>query len=155
MSFAFTIEDEDYDIETHTYTIRSIDKLFDVAAVDFPAYDNTSISARKVLLLSWRGLEKLIWRSRQTKSVKKELLLKLRLGGVLMNKRLKEILERKQELRKLIEQDDNADLNAISTELDEIEAEERQIKDKQNIIERMSKGETIGNVISQNFDKKK
>lgn len=56
-----------------------------------------------------------------------------------MNKRLKEILERKQELRKLIEQDDNADLNAISTELDEIEAEERQIKDKQNIIERMSK----------------
>ena len=47
MSFAFTIEDEDYDIETHTYTIRSIDKLFDVAAVDFPAYDNTSISARK------------------------------------------------------------------------------------------------------------
>ena len=70
-----------------------------------------------------------------------------------MNKRLKEILERKQELRKLIEQDDNADLNAISTELDEIEAEERQIKDKQNIIERMSKGETIGNVISQNFDK--
>ena len=57
MSFAFTIEDEDYDIETHTYTIRSIDKLFDVAAVDFPAYDNTSISARKVLLLSWRGLE--------------------------------------------------------------------------------------------------
>lgn len=71
-----------------------------------------------------------------------------------MNKRLKEILERKQELRKLIEQDDNADLNAISTELDEIEAEERQIKDKQNIIERMSKGETIGNVISQNFDKK-
>lgn len=57
-----------------------------------------------------------------------------------MNKRLKEILERKQELRKLIEQDDNADLNAISTELDEIEAEERQIKDKQNIIERMSKG---------------
>ena len=71
MSFAFTIEDEDYDIETHTYTIRSIDKLFDVAAVDFPAYDNTSISARKVLLLSWRGLEKLIWRSRQTKSVKR------------------------------------------------------------------------------------
>ena len=71
MSFAFTIEDEDYDIETHTYTIRSIDKLFDVAAVDFPAYNNTSISARKVLLLSWRGLEKLIWRSRQTKSVKR------------------------------------------------------------------------------------
>ena len=72
-----------------------------------------------------------------------------------MNKRLKEILERKQELRKLIEQDDNADLNAISTELDEIEAEERQIKDKQNIIERMSKGETIGNVISQISIKKK
>lgn len=72
-----------------------------------------------------------------------------------MNKRLKEILERKQELRMLIEQDDNVDLNAISTELDELEAEERQVKDKQNIIKRMSKGDTLGNIINQNFEKKK
>ena len=71
-----------------------------------------------------------------------------------MNKRLKEILERKQELRMLIEQDDNVDLNAISTELDELEAEERQVKDKQNIIKRMSKGDTLGNIINQNFEKK-
>lgn len=72
-----------------------------------------------------------------------------------MNKRLKEILERKQELRMLIEQDDNVDLNAISTELDELEAEERQVKDKQNIIKRMSKGDTLGNIINQNFEKKR
>ena len=154
MSFAFTIEDEDYDIETHTYTIRSIDKLFDVAAVDFPAYDNTSISARKSSALELERSREIDLEKSADESVKR-IVIKIEIRGVLMNKRLKEILERKQELRKLIEQDDNADLNAISTELDEIEAEERQIKDKQNIIERMSKGETIGNVISQNFDKKK
>lgn len=47
MSFAFTIKDEDYDEETHTFTIRSIDNLYDVSAVDQPAYDGTSISASR------------------------------------------------------------------------------------------------------------
>lgn len=49
MSFAFTIRGESFDRETRTWHVRKIDKVFDVAAVDQPAYDATSISARKVL----------------------------------------------------------------------------------------------------------
>ncbi len=46
MSFAFTVTDDSYDRETHTRTILKIKKLYDVAAVDMPAYEQTSISAR-------------------------------------------------------------------------------------------------------------
>jgi len=51
MSFAFTIREESFDKETRTWHVRKIGKVFDVAAVDQPAYDTTSISARKVLEL--------------------------------------------------------------------------------------------------------
>ena len=53
MSFAFHVEEstwewrevgDDYEIEIRTIT--KIDKLYDVSAVDIPAYDSTSISAR-------------------------------------------------------------------------------------------------------------
>lgn len=53
MSFAFhveesewryVVENEDYEVEIRTVT--KIDKLYDVSAVDIPAYDTTSISAR-------------------------------------------------------------------------------------------------------------
>lgn len=47
MSFAFTVRDYAYDRETHTTTIRAIDKLFDVSVVDSPAYPQTSISAQR------------------------------------------------------------------------------------------------------------
>ena len=46
MSFAFSIEDEEYDKETHTRYIKKIKKIYDVSAVTFPAYSNTTISAR-------------------------------------------------------------------------------------------------------------
>jgi HK97 family phage prohead protease len=46
MSFAFTVEEEKYNNETRTRTILKIKKLYDVSAVDIPAYDTTSISAR-------------------------------------------------------------------------------------------------------------
>lgn len=46
MSFAFTIREESYDKKTRTRRIEKIDRLFDVSAVTFPAYENTSISAR-------------------------------------------------------------------------------------------------------------
>ncbi len=46
MSFAFTVAEEDYDKLTHTRTIKKIKKLWDVSAVDTPAYDTTSIYAR-------------------------------------------------------------------------------------------------------------
>lgn len=46
MSFAFTVEEDSYNRDTHTRTIKKIKRLYDVAAVDIPAYDSTSISAR-------------------------------------------------------------------------------------------------------------
>jgi uncharacterized protein len=50
MSFAFTVDYEnngdEYDRQTKTRTITRIKKIWDVAAVDTPAYDTTSISAR-------------------------------------------------------------------------------------------------------------
>lgn len=47
MSFQFTVSEESYDKENKTWTIQKIKKLYDVSAVDIPAYDETSISARK------------------------------------------------------------------------------------------------------------
>lgn len=46
MSFSFTVAEERYDNLTHTRYITKIKKLWDVAAVDTPAYDTTSIYAR-------------------------------------------------------------------------------------------------------------
>lgn len=46
MSFAFTVSEDSYDRDTHMRCILRIERLYDVAAVDIPAYDATSISAR-------------------------------------------------------------------------------------------------------------
>lgn len=47
MSFAFTVDKEEYDHETNTRRILHIDKLYDVSIVDVPFYDSTEIYARK------------------------------------------------------------------------------------------------------------
>lgn len=44
MSFAFIVDDDEYDSRSHTRVIRHIKKLFDVSAVSFPANDFTDIS---------------------------------------------------------------------------------------------------------------
>jgi HK97 family phage prohead protease len=46
MSFAFTVAEDAYDKATRTRIIKKLKKIWDVAAVDTPAYDTTSISAR-------------------------------------------------------------------------------------------------------------
>ena len=46
MSFAFTVDKEDYDYDTNTRTVLSIDKLYDVSVVDVPFYDSTEVYAR-------------------------------------------------------------------------------------------------------------
>lgn len=46
MSFSFTVADQRYDKENRMRVITGIRKLYDVSAVDIPAYDTTSISAR-------------------------------------------------------------------------------------------------------------
>ena len=50
MSFAFTVAKDDYDRETRTRTILAIDKIFDVSAVDTPAYQDTFLEARSSLM---------------------------------------------------------------------------------------------------------
>lgn len=44
MSFAFVVEEDSYNRETHTRTILKIKKLYDVSAVSFPANPGTDIS---------------------------------------------------------------------------------------------------------------
>jgi len=46
MSFAFTVEQDSYNRATRTRTIEKIRKLYDVSCVSFPAYSQTSLSAR-------------------------------------------------------------------------------------------------------------
>ena len=50
MSFAFTVKNErsesDRENKIYTRTITAFDKIYDVAVVDFPAYDGTSIQER-------------------------------------------------------------------------------------------------------------
>lgn len=78
MSFAFTVLEDTYDRDSRTRTINKIDKLFDVAAVDFPAYDNTSISARSYFELE-KEKEQTLEREKEQK--RQKLLLKIKLGG--------------------------------------------------------------------------
>lgn len=76
MSFAFTEKDGLFDEKTRTWTVRNITKLYDVAAVTVPAYENTNIYAVRMSELENRKseLENLIKR-------KKRLLIKLQIGG--------------------------------------------------------------------------
>lgn len=46
MSFGFIVQTDSYDRATHTRSIQKFKRIIDVAAVDMPAYDQTSISAR-------------------------------------------------------------------------------------------------------------
>lgn len=46
MSFAFVVRSQAYDRDSHLRTIMAIKKIYDVSAVDIPAYDTTEISAR-------------------------------------------------------------------------------------------------------------
>ena len=76
MSFAFTEKDGLFDEETRTWTVKNITKLYDVAAVTVPAYENTNIYAVRMSELENRKseLENLIKR-------KKRLSIKTKLGG--------------------------------------------------------------------------
>lgn len=59
MSYAYTISEDSYDVDKHMRTVLKIKKLFDVSAVDIPAYDSTSISTRSILDLEKSEREKL------------------------------------------------------------------------------------------------
>ena len=74
MSFCFTVKEESYNQETHTWRVLKIDKLYDVSAVDFPAYDTTSISARSSRLAVAEKEQKALERAQLQKDRSKKLL---------------------------------------------------------------------------------
>lgn len=76
MSFAFTENGYSYDEEERTWFVRSIKKLYDVAAVDIPAYENTTIYARRK-----DDLEKHLADLEKLEATKKRVLLLNSLGG--------------------------------------------------------------------------
>lgn len=47
-SFAFTIDEDEYDNKQHLRTITKIGRLYDVALVDFPFYNDTMVEARSL-----------------------------------------------------------------------------------------------------------
>jgi len=59
MSYAYSVSEAAYDTENRMRTVRKIKKLYDVSAVDIPAYDSTSISTRSILDLDKSEREKL------------------------------------------------------------------------------------------------
>lgn len=58
MSFAFRISEESFDKDELQWNVRKIKRLYDVSAVDIPAYDDTIISARKDSILEAEAQEK-------------------------------------------------------------------------------------------------
>lgn len=58
MSFRFSVREESFDKENHLWTVRKVKRLYDVSAVDIPAYDDTSIEARKNFILEAEAQEK-------------------------------------------------------------------------------------------------
>lgn len=76
MSFAFTVSGQTYDSETRTRRVTKIDRVYDVSAVTFPAYTQTSISAR-----SFFEAEALKERAEARKKEALRLKLRLRTGG--------------------------------------------------------------------------
>ena len=44
MSFAFTVDDDEYEERTHTRIIRHVKKIYDISAVSFPANNFTDLS---------------------------------------------------------------------------------------------------------------
>lgn len=72
MSFAFTVKEDAYDPATHTRTVLKIDRLFDVSAVTYPAYSNTSISARSF----FEAEAEKEYKARELAELRKELIIK-------------------------------------------------------------------------------
>lgn len=70
MSFAFVVSEDDYDRNTHTRTIKGIKRLYDVAAVDIPAYDATSISARSYFSAEAEKVKQAEARAKKVKRIK-------------------------------------------------------------------------------------
>jgi len=80
MSFQFTIKEEAYDRENHMWTVRKVKRLYDVSAVDIPAYDDTSIEARRNSVILEAKAQEQSKREAAAELSRRQLMLKLRLN---------------------------------------------------------------------------
>ncbi len=78
MSFRFTIGQEAYDFENRMWTVLRVKRLYDVSAVDIPAYDDTSIEARKA---DAEAVARQHQQKVDTELARQRLALKLKLNG--------------------------------------------------------------------------
>lgn len=74
MSFCFTVKEESYDKDEHQWRVLKVEKLFDVSAVDFPAYDTTNISARSSRWAVAEREQKVLERTQSMKEKSRELI---------------------------------------------------------------------------------
>jgi HK97 family phage prohead protease len=72
MSFAFTVGKDAYDSKTRTRTIFKFDKMYDVSVVDFPAYEETSVSARNYIQAQEEARRKKLQRQEQEAEQKRQ-----------------------------------------------------------------------------------
>lgn len=70
MSFAFTVAEAAYDSDEHKRTITKIKRLYDVAAVDIPAYDATNVSARSYFEAEAEKVKMVEARAKKIKKIK-------------------------------------------------------------------------------------
>lgn len=76
MSFSFKARKDSYDKQTRTRTVLEIDRVWDVSIVTFPAYEQTSISARSFFEAEVEK-ERMEIRMRDEKKKRLELLLEI------------------------------------------------------------------------------
>lgn len=90
MSFAFTVNEESFDESNNQWNVRKIKRLFDVSAVDMPAYDDTSLQARRKFVMDEQEQKRKEQadkekaeqeRKTQEDLKKRKLILKIKLGG--------------------------------------------------------------------------
>lgn len=84
MSFMFTVDKDtwdDIDTDHPTRHVRSISKVFEVSAVTFPAYSQTSIQARGLSDALDGAKESLENKRAKAKLAREKLLLRIKLGG--------------------------------------------------------------------------
>ena len=72
MSFAFVVASDDYNYKTKTRTIFQFDKIYDVSIVDFPAYEQTSVTARKQFNAKMEARRKEVQKEKEKKSQQKQ-----------------------------------------------------------------------------------
>lgn len=83
MSFSFIARECSYDRETHTRTILKIKKLYDVSAVDFPAYNDTSLTVTRDFFSAEHAKE---FKALEQAARRRRLALALQINEIIHNK---------------------------------------------------------------------